>query len=426
MDEIGLRMLNMAKSQYGITAGHRWHPGAVTRSNTPRFTMDCHIALVLGVSLALTGPAGSTGGSVISVADRAGLSRALRAAQPGTTIQIAPGEYTGGFYAENLRGEPGRPIVVTAADPRRPPIFRGGGVGFHLADAAYIELRNLVIIGSRDNGINIDDGGSFDTPAHHILLADLAIREIGPAGNRDGIKLSGVDDFRVEGCAIERWGTDGSGIDMVGCHRGYILMCRFSHGDREGASGVQAKGGSRDVRVAQCRFEHAGSRAVNAGGSTGLSFFRPRPLGYEAKDLTIEDCTFVGSDAPIAFVGVDGAIVRHNTFYRPRRWLLRILQETTEPGFAPCRGGRVFENLIAFRSGEMIEPVNVGPHTAPETFELDRNAWYCLDDPTRSHATMPLRESRGRYGEDPRFQDAEGGDLRLRPGSPLAGLGAPR
>ena len=27
----------------------------------------------------------------------------------------------------------------------------------------------------------------------------------------------------------------------------------------------------------------------------------------------------------------------------------------------------------------MVVPVNVGPGTAPETFMLARNAWYCLD-----------------------------------------------
>ena len=112
----------------------------------------------------------------------------------------------------------------------------------------------------------------------------MVVRDIGPTGNRDGIKLSGVDDFRVEGCTVERWGSGGSGIDMVGCHRGEIVGCTFRHGDTTGDSGVQAKGGSRDVVIRRCRFEHAGQRAVNLGGSTGLAFFRPKPEGYEARD----------------------------------------------------------------------------------------------------------------------------------------------
>lgn len=177
-----------------------------------------------------------------------------------------------------------------------------------------------------------------------------------------------MDDFRVESCTVERWGDRGSGIDMVGCHPGKIAGCTFRHGDREGDSGVQAKGRSADILVLACRFEHAGQRAVNLGGSTGLPFFRPEPQGYEAKGITVEDCAFVGSPAPVAFVGVDGAVVRHNTIYRPRRWAFRILQETRGPEFVPSRDGHFTDNLIAFRSGEMTAPGNIGPDTAPGTF----------------------------------------------------------
>ena len=347
-------------------------------------------------------------GMTITVADSDGLRRALARAVPGTTIRIAPGTFRGGLSASGLRGQPGKPIILTAADPGRPPVIEGGGSGLHLSDPAYVELHGLVVAKVRGNGLNIDDGGSYDSPAHHILLKGLVIRDIGPGGNRDGIKLSGVDDFRVEDCTIERRGSGGSGIDMVGCHRGTITGCAFRHTDEISGNGVQAKGGSREVRIAGCRFEHAGSRAINLGGSTGLAFFRPRPQGYEARDITVEDCIFIGSMAPVAFVGVDGAEVRHNTIYRPRRDALRILQETTGPGFVPSRNGRFTDNLIAFRSAEMTLPVNIGPGTAPETFALARNAWYCLDAPERSRPVLPIAEAEGIYGVDPRFRNAEG------------------
>jgi hypothetical protein len=246
---------------------------------------------------------------------------------------------------------------------------------------------------------------------------------VGPGGNRDGFKLSGVDDFEVEDCTFERWGTGGSGIDMVGCHRGKIVGCTFRFQDQLEANGVQTKGGSRDIAIQRCRFEHAGGRAVNIGGSTGLPYFRPEAPGYEAKAITVEDCTFIGSQTPIAFVGVDGAVVRRNTIYRPTRWGLRILQETREPGFVASRGGQFTDNIIAFRSGEMVQPVNIGSGTAPETFVMARNAWYCLDDPARSRPKLPIPETDGVYGTDPQFQDVEKGDLRLRPGSPVGSFG---
>ena len=52
---------------------------------------------------------------------------------------------------------------------------------------------------------------------------------------------------------------------------------------------------------------------------------------YEAKDITVEGCTFVGSEAPIAFVGVDGATVRFNTIYRSHILLILLPEETAIP-----------------------------------------------------------------------------------------------
>lgn len=377
--------------------------------------------LLLALLGASSGPSGQ---AVVNVSDAAGLRKALSGARPGSTIRIAPGVYPGGLSSGRLRGERDRPIVITGADPRRPPVIQGGEVGLHLSDPSFVELRHLVVAGARGNGINIDDGGSFETPATGIVLSHLAIRDIGPGGNRDGLKMSGVDRFRIEDCTIERWGAGGgSAIDMVGCHDGEIRYCRFRHRDGIPSNGVQIKGGSSGVAIRQCRFEHAGGRSINLGGSTDLELIRPRSARYEARDLVVEDCRFIGSDAPIAFVGVDGATVRHNTFYRPGRFGFRILQETRAPGFVPCRGGVISDNLIVFRSREIREMVNVGDATAPETFTLRHNAWFCQDSPARSRPATAIPEAEGTYGQDPNFADPERGDLSRPADGPLRDFG---
>jgi hypothetical protein len=404
------------------TYGH-WTEGKAPYIVSVRFMLSELDELAKSLAGGKTTQAPAPEAATVTVSDAEQLRRALAKAAPGTTVRIAPGNYRGGVSARGLRGEAGRPIVLKAADPERPPVFEGGSTGLHLSDPSYVELHDLVVAGVRGNGLNIDDGGSYDSPAHHVLLRGLVVRDVGPEGNRDGVKLSGVDDFRVEGCTVERWGSGGSGIDMVGCHRGVVTGCTFRHGDSVGDSGVQAKGGSTDILVRRCRFEHAGQRAVNLGGSTGMAYFRPRPQGYEARDITVEGCTFIGSMTPVAFVGVDGSAVRHNTIYRPRRWGLRILQETRQPGFVPCRNGHFTDNLIAFRSDEMAVSVNIGPDTAPETFTLAGNAWYCLDAPERSRPKLPIPETDGLYGIAPGFRDAEAGDLRLRPDSPVRSAG---
>jgi hypothetical protein len=360
----------------------------------------------------------------VTVDTRESLIAAVRQAGPGTTVRVAPGTYRGGLSFDRLRGGAGRPIVIAALDENDPPVFEGGGSGIHLRRPVHVELRNLVIQKATGNGLNIDDGGADTDPAHHVVLRALQIRDIGPGGNRDGIKLSGVDEFVVTDCVIQRWGDGGSAIDMVGCQRGKIEGCAFTYRGEVAANGVQTKGGSSDIVISRCRFENAGSRAVNIGGSTGRPYFRPAEADYEAKDITVEDCTFIGSAAPICFVGVDGATVQYNTIYRPARWVLRILQESQQDRFVPARGGVFRNNLIAFRAGEIRETVNIGGGTAPQTFTFEGNHWYCLDAPTRSDRLgLPVAETGGTYGAEPRFVDESTHDLRLKDDSPVRNAG---
>ncbi len=360
----------------------------------------------------------------VTVNTRSQIVAAVEQAKPGTTILIAPGTYQGGLHFNGLQGREGKPIILRAADPTDQPIFQGNNSCFHLTDPVFVELHNLILTKASGNGINIDDGASYDTPAHHVVLRGLTIRDVGPEGNRDGIKLSGLDNFRVEACTIERWGDSGSAIDMVGCHDGAVIGCTFRYrGDVE-ANGVQAKGGSKAIVIQRCRFENAGGRSVNIGGSTGLEYFRPKVDGYEAKDITVEDCTFVGSSAPICFVGVDGAIVRYNTIYRPERYVVRILQQSQGSQFVPCRNGVFSNNLIAFRSDETRGTTNIGGGTAPDTFKFAGNHWYCIDRPERSsRLSLPVKETGGSYGTDPQFVNAGSGDLRLKDTSPVRDAG---
>jgi len=368
------------------------------------------LAATLPVLLLFMTPA-TAAERVVKVADDAALQAALRSAGPGTRIQIAAGRYRPGVYVANLKGTQQNPITIEGADENSPPLFEGDAEAWHLSKCAFVTLRNLAVRGQTSNGINIDDGGAFDTPAHHIVLEKIRISDVGPKGNHDAIKLSGVDDFVVRDCLFEGWG--GQAPDMVGCHRGLIENCKFvAHANCSQDSGPQTKGGSSQIVIRRCLFLNAAQRGVNMGGSTGLAFFRPKGTLYEAKDITVEGCTFVGCEAPVAYVGVDGAVVRYNTFYRPRKWVLRILQETTAPGFPPCRNGRFEHNLVVFRRADVGTVVNIGPHTQPETFTFADNCWYCEDQPQASTPQLPARETGGVYGVDPHLAAPEQHDFR--------------
>ncbi len=327
---------------------------------------------------------------------------------------IAPGRYRGGISSASLHGTREAPIVLRAENPAEPPVISGGNVGIHLSSPAFVELQHLTIDGIADNGLNIDDSGDSAKPAVGVVLRHVQVRNIGPDGNRDGIKCSGVDDFLIEHCHVESWGASGSAIDFVGCHDGVVDRCQFLGAGGSNANAVQTKGGSSDIVVRRSRFENVGGRGVNLGGSTGLPFFRPQDAEYEAKNITVEDCDFLGGDAAVAFVGVDGAVVRHNTIYRPRRWVLRILQENSNPRFVACRNGQFLNNAVVFRSDELRQAANVGGGTLPESFNFSGNAWQCLDrDNARRLVQLPVAETDGSYDARIELTNAENGDIRI-------------
>src|SRR5205814_1372786 len=110
--------------------------------------------------MATLSPAGA---ATVTVRDSAALRKAVEAAQPGDRILLAPGEYQGGMNFRDLHGRPGALIAIAGADRKQPPVIRGGGNNFQFSDVTYLELRDLALTGGTGNGLNIDDGGTFET-----------------------------------------------------------------------------------------------------------------------------------------------------------------------------------------------------------------------------------------------------------------------
>lgn len=356
------------------------------------------------------------------VADTAALSRAIRSAQAGDVIRVAPGTYRGGLSAKGLRGEAGRPIVIEGTDPKNPPVIEGGTSGLQLSDCRHVTVRHLRLRGATGNGLNIDDGDTMDHSTAGIVVEHVRVEDVGPKGNTDGIKLSGLRDFIVRDCTVEGWG--GNAIDLVGCADGVIERCTVR--GKEGFdshTGPQLKGGTHNITIRHCFFDNAGMRAINAGGSTGLQFFRPRDAAFEAKDLIIEHNTFVGSDAPVAFVGVDGAVFRNNTIVNPKRWVLRILQESRDARFVHCRNVQFERNLIVYQRSVLRTYVNISSGTEPATFRFADNWWYCSDAPN-DRPQLPSKEERGVYGKDPQLRQRDGRWLPANPAAATYGAAA--
>ena len=340
------------------------------------------------------------------VSNTSQFSTALAAATAGDQIILQPGVYGGGHYRANLQQ-----VTIRSANPANPAIIDGGSNGIQLSDSAGVTISDLVFRNQVDNGLNIDDGGTFDTPATNLTLRNITVRDIVTAGNNDGIKLSGVDDFLIENVQVLNWGIGGSAVDMVGCHRGLIQNSNFTHTNSNNAgTTLQPKGGSKDITFRANRIDlpRGAGRAVQAGGSTGTPFFRfvPGDSGYEANQIVAEGNVIIGGSSAFSWVNINGGVFHHNLVHRPGQWVARILNENQGLPIVDTQNGQLLDNRIVFNdtSTEFSTAVNVGDETLAEHLHLRPQPVAEPGEPhaRRLHAQPARRRNRRHLRRRPR------------------------
>src|SRR5688500_8995520 len=127
------------------------------------------------------------------------LEAAANDAAPGDTILVHEGTYPGGIYIANLQGTESDWIYILAA-PGETVIYDGGTNAWQFTDAAYLHISGFIFQHQVGNGVNFDDGGSYETPAHHVVFDNCEFRDMNASGNNDLLKLSGLDSFEIRNC----------------------------------------------------------------------------------------------------------------------------------------------------------------------------------------------------------------------------------
>lgn len=370
----------------------------------PKRALRClfAVALVAWVAIVTSGRAAA---EQRVVSNNEELSGALDAAMPGDEIVLRAGTYTGGVYREGLNQ-----VTIRSEDPAKQAVIEGGDYGMMLSDPVDVTVANLTFRKQAGIGINIDDGGSYETPASGIKLLNITVRDMVAAGNHDGIKLSGVNNFLIDGCRVEDWGNDGSAIDFVGSHHGLVQNSFLRHKKLlVGGSGIRPKGGAKDITLRANRIELpvGMGRAIQAGGSTDAEFFRfvDGDSNYEANDIVVEGNVVIGSGAPFSYVNIDGGVFHHNRVHQPGQWVVRILNENAETDIVDTQNGQFHDNVIVFNDtdNEFNSAVNIGDETLPETFGFARNRWFNIANPSAegSKPELPTEEIEGVYGQEP-------------------------
>lgn len=347
--------------------------------------------------------------------DYKSLESVAKMVSPGDTI-IVSGTLTKGEQLVNLKGSYENWIYIIGKNGAK---FEGGNTAIQFSDCEYIQISDLIIEGQLLNGMNIDDAGSYDTPTHNIKITNCTFRNMIGVGNNDLLKLSGFENFEITNCTFLNGSPAGSGIDMVGCHNGLIAG---NHFENLGSNSIQAKGGTRDIRITRNIFVDGGNRAVNIGGSTGLAYFRPQDSKTESQDMYVYSNIFVGGECAVAYVGTVNSHVFNNTIIGSRKWVFRILQETVdEDRFLSC-GDNSFNNNIVLLDNNLSKTVNIGPNTRPESFEFESNLWYHINNLTWNH-NLPVKEKNGIMGQNPNLEIKYGYEVYPSQNSPAVNKG---
>lgn len=358
------------------------------------------------------------------------IQRALRDVTPGTAIVVHAGTYNGNLYLAALHGTADAPIWIKGAPGEPRPVLNGGNQGIYLQRPRFLVLEHLAIANTADNGINVDDGGEVTNvdAARFVIFQDLDVHDTGqrPSGVAACLKMAGVNDFFVLNSRFARCGRDpmsgATGVDGVGAHRGIVRGNTF---EANGFGGLQFKGGSADVDVLGNTFRDTGWRAINMGGSTGGTVFRPplstREPNAEARRIRVSSNIFVGSETAAALVGCVECSFSRNTVVNPSTWVLRVLQETVAIGtyaFAPAGRSVIERNLFYFRRIDLRsgEDINVGGNTDTASIALVGNQWYAHDAPNGSGprlVTFRGRQTGTISGVRPAFVNEARGDFRV-------------
>jgi hypothetical protein len=211
------------------------------------------------------------------------IQAAMKAAQPGDTIVIAPGTYTGKkgtstsgsdkghFYAGNS-GTPSAPIIMKSLDPANPAILKG--VAYNYGYVLYVtgdywEFRDLKVeFGQK--GIMLDNG-------NHNRITDCEISDIGDEAVhfRDGSSNNTIEQSKVHdtgknqpqyGEGVYVGSANGSwGQYLKECDNNRIAQCEIGPGVT--AEHVDIKEGTIGAIVEYCTFDGTGISGQNYADS---------------------------------------------------------------------------------------------------------------------------------------------------------------
>ncbi|HWB20484.1 MAG TPA: right-handed parallel beta-helix repeat-containing protein, partial [Phycisphaerales bacterium] len=267
--------------------------------------------------------------------------------------------------------------------------------GLRLRRSRNVIIQNLTISGASVAGVYISDEdyarpGEPAQPRSAEGYGDVTIQRVnilktGPKGQRHAMALMGLENVRVEQCAIVGWG--GSGIEIVACRNVHVSQCSVRGlDDFTQNQGIRIRAGSEHVVIDQCRLESPGAFGISIGGTSKPVEFRLVPSTapasartIEANDVSIERSIIKGGEISVDIISALNCRLRSNSIINPTACVIRAASLKSAPpsrGELAVEGLHLTSNLFIWEAGRIQRLMDLTNSVDKSMVQVEQNLWW--------------------------------------------------
>jgi hypothetical protein len=321
----------------------------------------------------------AVGGRVFRIPLGLAFESIASALRPGDEVVLERGVHMP-FTLTDLRGEPGKPIVIrgeSGEEPARFPYIKATDRGITLVRPRNVVLRDLMvgngtgtlvrIVGERAEG-----GEPWDA---NVQVRSLRVMQTNPEPEQVGMELRDV--ARVDVSDMQFLGWNRSAVRLVGSNRCSLNLCVLDPvKGLPQRTGVQVLQGCSQLAMSLLTFGPGVGTAFELGACEGAA-----TDVAPASNLLVSRCSVPEAGVFAQLGSVENVLLQWNTATDLRRTVWGVPPDCGLPN-----GVTLADNLFTWTPG-MIERISEVPEGLPaESVRLQANLWWSPEIPAAFEA----------------------------------------
>ena len=301
------------------------------------------------------------------------------ALRPGDEVVLERGVHVP-FTLTDLRGEPGKPIVIrgeSGEEPARFPYVKATDRGITLVRPRNVVLRDLMVGNGTGTLVRIvgeraEDGEPWDA---NVQVRSLRVMQTNPEPDQVSLELRDV--ARVDVSDMQFLGWNRAAVRLVASSRCSLNLCVLDPVKAlPQRTGVQVLQGCSQVAMSLLTFGPGVGTAFELGACEGAA-----ADAAAATNLLVSRCSVPEAGAFAQLGAVENALLQWNTATDLRRAVWGVPADCGFPN-----GVTLADNLFTWTPG-MIERISEVPEGLPaESVRLRANLWWSPEIPAAFEA----------------------------------------